>query len=60
VATLQADWTDRSDAIARVLASYGRAGVPVYALYSKGSTEPVLLPELLTPALVLEALKRLP
>ncbi len=60
VATMRADWTDRSDAIARVLASYGRAGVPVYALYSKGSTEPVLLPELLTPAVVLEALKRLP
>jgi thiol:disulfide interchange protein len=59
VATLRADWTDRNDGIARALASYGRAGVPVYALYPRGSRSPVLLPELLTPGVVLEALKKL-
>jgi thiol:disulfide interchange protein DsbD len=59
VATLRADWTDRSDAIARTLTSFGRAGVPVYALYARGSTSPELLPELLTPGIVLEAVKKL-
>ena len=59
VATLQADWTDRSDAIARTLATFGRAGVPVYALYPRGSASPVLLPELLTPGVVREALDKL-
>ncbi len=59
VATLRADWTDRSDSIARALSSYDRAGVPVYVLYPGGSTSPILLPELLTPGIVLEALQRL-
>lgn len=56
VATLRADWTDRNDTIARALAGFGRAGVPLYVLYRRGSTAPVLLPELLTPAVVLDAL----
>jgi len=59
VATLRADWTDRSDAIARALSGFGRAGVPVYALYPAGAASPVLLPELLTPGVVLEALQRM-
>jgi thiol:disulfide interchange protein DsbD len=59
VVTLRADWTDRSDAIAKVLASYNRAGVPVYALYPRASTSPILLPELLTPSIVLKALQEL-
>ncbi|HVP17597.1 MAG TPA: thioredoxin family protein [Spirochaetia bacterium] len=59
VATLRADWTDRNDAIAAALARLGRAGVPVYALYPRGSSIPVLLPEVLTPGVVLEALRKL-
>ena len=59
VATLRADWTDRNDTIARALAGLGRAGVPVYALYPRGSTQPVLLPELLTPGVVLDALEKI-
>ncbi len=57
VATLRADWTDRSDAIAGALAGFGRAGVPVYALYGRGNADPVLLPEILTPGIVLSALE---
>lgn len=56
VATLRADWTDGDDAIATELARLGRAGVPVYALYPAGSSTPLLLPEILTPGVVLEAL----
>ena len=58
VATLRADWTDRNDTIARALAGLA-AGVPVYALYPRGSTQPVLLPELLTPGVVLDALEKI-
>jgi thiol:disulfide interchange protein/DsbC/DsbD-like thiol-disulfide interchange protein len=56
VTLLRADWTDGSDEIARALSGYGRAGVPVYVLYSPGEADPVLLPELLTPRAVLAAL----
>ncbi len=56
VAALKADWTDRSDRIAAAIAGYGRAGVPLYVLYAPGAVRPVLLPELLTPGIVLNAL----
>ena len=56
VTTLRADWTDRSEPIARALAEQGRAGVPLYLLYAPGATEPVILPEVLTPGIVLAAL----
>ncbi len=60
VALLKADWTDRSGDIAAALAGYGRAGVPLYVLYAPGSFLPVLLPEVLTPGIVLSALEDLP
>ncbi|HVO37815.1 MAG TPA: thioredoxin family protein [Spirochaetia bacterium] len=55
-ATLRADWTDRNDTIARALAGFGRAGVPLYVLYRAGSSDPIVLPEILTPGIVLDAL----
>jgi thiol:disulfide interchange protein DsbD len=58
VAALKADWTDRNDEIARALASFGRSGVPMYVLYGPGSDDPIILPELLTPGIVLDALDR--
>jgi len=60
VTTLKADWTDRNDEIARTLASFGRAGVPLYVLYPRdSSTSPLVLPELLTAGVVLEAVRKL-
>ena len=59
VALLKADWTDRNDAVAAEIARYGRAGVPLYVLYAPGAVEPMLLPEVLTPALVRGALERI-
>jgi thiol:disulfide interchange protein DsbD len=45
---LRADWTRRDETIRAELASLGRAGVPVYALYSpERPDDPRLLPELL-------------
>jgi thiol:disulfide interchange protein len=62
VALLKADWTSRDDAIAQALTSLGRSGVPAYALYASNSSgdQPVLLPEVLTPGIVIDALSKLP
>ena len=59
VAAVQADWTSRDPEITRALAEFGRNSVPLYVLYSGGpDSEPAILPELLTPGLVLDALKQ--
>ncbi len=60
VATLKADWTDRNDEIAQALAGYGRSGVPLYVLYYPGTGQPKILPEILTPGIVLSALDGIP
>ena len=60
VATMRADWTTEDPAITEALASFGRSGVPLYVLYPGGDADPVLLPEVLTTGIVLDALDRLP
>jgi len=65
VALLKADWTERDDAISQALTALGRSGVPAYVLYSSNSSAgsgdtPVLLPEALTPGIVIDALSKLP
>ena len=42
------------------LAKLGRSGVPAYALYVPGEASPRLLPEVLTPGIVTEAIAGLP
>ena len=60
VALLKADWTRGDDAITQALTALGRSGVPAYALYVPGQSEPQLLPEALTPGIVTDALSKLP
>jgi thiol:disulfide interchange protein len=60
VALFKADWTRYDDSITQALAAMGRSGVPAYALYTPGQSQPQLLPEVLTPGIVLDALARLP
>ena len=60
VALLNADWTRGDDAITQTLASLGRSGVPAYALYVPGEAQPRLLPEALTPGIVIDAVTNLP
>jgi thiol:disulfide interchange protein len=60
VALLKADWTRGDDAITQALTAMGRSGVPAYALYIPGQSEPQLLPEALTPGIVTDALAKLP
>ncbi|MFO1359130.1 protein-disulfide reductase DsbD family protein [Plasticicumulans sp.] len=56
VAYLKGDWTRRDAAIGAYLASFGRDGLPFYAFYPAGGGEPRLLPPVLSPALVVEAI----
>ncbi len=58
VALLRADWTRRDAAISAELTRLGRNGVPVYAIYKPGQALPTLLPELLSPQSLHEALAR--
>jgi thiol:disulfide interchange protein len=60
VALLRADWTRHDEAITQALAAMGRSGVPAYALYAPGQIGPELLPEVLTPGIVTDALGKLP
>jgi thiol:disulfide interchange protein len=54
VTLMKGDWTNRDPAITKALASFGRAGVPLYVVYNSkpGSPEPVVLPQLLTASIV--------
>ncbi|MCS6771398.1 MAG: protein-disulfide reductase DsbD family protein [Kiritimatiellae bacterium] len=57
VALLVADWTDRNDVITRALEEFGRSGVPLYVYYPLGAdSKPIILPEILTPRVVLDAI----
>ena len=57
VATLRGDWTQRDPAITAELSKYHRSAVPFNQIWYPGRTEPVILPEILTPGIVLKALK---
>jgi thiol:disulfide interchange protein DsbD len=57
IAFLVADWTRRDPAITAALQKYGREGVPTYViLRPPEGSKPQLLPEIITPSIVLEAL----
>jgi thiol:disulfide interchange protein DsbD len=60
VHVLVADWTHSDPEITQALMNFGRNGVPLYLLYSgvRGD-EPKILPQILTPALMLRELERL-
>ena len=59
VVYLKGDWTRQDADITAYLESFGRSGVPLYVLYP-AQGEPIVLPQLLTPAIVREALEALP
>jgi suppressor for copper-sensitivity B len=58
VVPMQADWTLPDDGIANFLASYGRYGIPFYVVYGPGAPDGLILPELLTTDIVLEAVEQ--
>jgi len=58
IATLRGDWTNKDQQITAELAKYHRGAVPFNLIWFPGQTEPVALPELLTPSIVLNAVAR--
>ncbi|HEY0945745.1 MAG TPA: thioredoxin family protein [Opitutaceae bacterium] len=57
IATLKADWTNKDPRITAELAKWNRSAVPFNLVYLPGQPEPRILPELLTPTVVLDAIK---
>jgi thiol:disulfide interchange protein len=57
IATLRGDWTTKDPRITTELASYQRSAVPFNLIWLPGRDAPVILPELLTPSTVLQALQ---
>ncbi|MBS4076430.1 thioredoxin family protein [Ameyamaea chiangmaiensis] len=56
VAVLRGDWTNRDAALGAFLQAHGRDGVPLYVFYPPHG-EAQILPQILTPGIVLDALK---
>ena len=57
ITAMKGDWTNSDPAITEALKSFGRVGVPLAVYYPPGrGSDPVVLPELLTEKIVLEAL----
>jgi thiol:disulfide interchange protein DsbD len=58
IVALKADWTNKDAAITKALEGFGRSAVPFNLVYAPGRSEPLVLPELLTPEIVLDALDK--
>ena len=61
IVPMKADWTNANPDITETLKKFGRVGVPFYVIYANGNaSSPVVLPELLTEAILIDALKKIP
>jgi thiol:disulfide interchange protein DsbD len=60
VAALKADWTNKDPLITAELAKYQRSAIPFNLVYRPGAAEPLILPEILTPSIVLKAINSPP
>jgi len=59
VVYLKGDWTNADPELTRLLQAHGRSGVPLYLFFpSRSGSTPTVLPQLLTPTTVLEAIER--
>ncbi|WP_331346682.1 protein-disulfide reductase DsbD family protein [Cellvibrio sp. UBA7661] len=55
---LKGDWTNKDPEITAFLQKFNRSGVPLYVFYPAGqANQPIELPQILTPDLVIEKLK---
>jgi len=57
VAALKADWTNKDPKITAELAKYQKSAIPFNLVYLPGEASPRELPSLLTPGIVLDAIK---
>jgi len=63
VAYLKGDWTTRDAAIAQVLGSFGRSGVPLYLFYAAARAgeptgAPRILPQILSERMIIDAIDK--
>lgn len=58
VVKFKADWTRRDETIRQELEKYGKAGVPLYLMFRPGEDTARVLPEILTPAILVQAVER--
>lgn len=59
IITMKADWTRGDAEITKLLTKFKRSGVPLYVVYPKGNANnPIVLPEILTEQLLLDALSK--
>jgi len=61
---LKGDWTNQDSQITALLKEFGRGGVPLYVAYPVSrpgaqATKPVILPQILTPEIVLEVVSQI-
>jgi len=56
---MKADWTKQDAEVTQLLKKFGRSGVPLYVVFPGGrASEPIVLPEVITKELVLQALEK--
>jgi thiol:disulfide interchange protein/DsbC/DsbD-like thiol-disulfide interchange protein len=57
IAYLKGDWTQQDPDITQFLHTYGHDGVPLYVFYPSGADKnPVLLPQILTPSIIIDVI----
>jgi thiol:disulfide interchange protein len=55
---MRADWTNKDSKITQLLNAFGRDGVPLYIYFPGKDKEPVILPQFLTPNIVIEHISK--
>jgi thiol:disulfide interchange protein DsbD len=64
IMSIVGDWTSRNPEITAYLKDHGRSGVPLYVFYGPRDSvtgtrpDPVVLPQVLTPAIVIDTIKQ--
>ena len=58
VVYMKADWTNRDPQITDMLIQYGRSGVPLYLLFQGNGQDAIILPNILTEGILIDALQQ--
>jgi thiol:disulfide interchange protein/DsbC/DsbD-like thiol-disulfide interchange protein len=58
IIAFKGDWTKYDPAITQALASFGRDSIPVYVYYPPGAGAPDILPQVITPRMILDHIKK--
>ena len=58
IIAFKGDWTKYDPAITQALASFGRDSIPLYVYFPQGSNAPIILPQLITPKIILDLITR--